>query len=348
MENPNPFPITEENFPQCWDYVDKRRRTARKKARIFKTGSFLSGLTFLLLVIYSGHGLLYTYLNGKYCEFLAWVPYFSDSWQIVSSTLLNPEAPWYINLLPLLLASYSAADLVFLAVALVLLLLYHPLKKKLPQEGTQQEKAKQMTLQASKAYWSARQIKAHTSTVCIVLLYVSLAWIFMLFTFYMEDAFEVRSMLSVSWSNSAELNLNLIIIGICAVYAPFDYLRSLIVYLPLRYSIPYSFVVDVERYYVLSNCKESQSPEQLREQALELEGHSAYAKAKELLLQAACLGDVPAMEHYARHCLIAKQEPAARYWLEACTASGQASPEAEKMLKRMKWHLKHKARYLNA
>ena len=70
-------------------------------------------------------------------------------------------------------------------------------------------------------------------------------------------------------------------------------------------------------------------------QALAQEKAGAYPKAAALFLEAAHGGDVTAMEHYARHCLISDSRVPAGYWLKRCVASGCASKNARKMLRRL-------------
>lgn len=65
-----------------------------------------------------------------------------------------------------------------------------------------------------------------------------------------------------------------------------------------------------------------------------------------MLAEAAHDGDVEAMEHYARHNLIAHFKDPARYWLEKAIDSGNASQWAIKTIRHMKWHLNTKAVYL--
>ncbi len=117
-----------------------------------------------------------------------------------------------------------------------------------------------------------------------------------------------------------------------------------------RYPVPYSFVAQIEYYSVfaeedISGLTQEEAAEK-RGRALELEGYRAYAKAKELFLEAAHGDDVPAMEHYARHCLIQHEKDPARFWLERCAESGQASEEVQKILKRLKWRRKVQLSYL--
>lgn len=72
----------------------------------------------------------------------------------------------------------------------------------------------------------------------------------------------------------------------------------------------------------------------------------AYGKAKELYAQAAHSGNADAMEHYARHWLIMNAKDPARYWLQKCVDTRNASQGAVKNLRRMKWGRKAAPKYI--
>lgn len=229
----------------------------------------------------------------------------------------------------------------------IILLLYHPFKRKPPLEKTRAEQAELLVEMAKQAHILSTHTKPQVPMGTLVLLYIGVTAIVLVFGVHLNNAALFQSLLTNKYS--ADYGLNMILFGMlcCCIFVPLDYLRALTTGLFIRYPIPYSFVVEVEAYHVLTdkNLSEAQAA-QLREEALALERIQAYPRAKALLLKAAHLGDVSAMEHYARHCLIAHQHLPARYWLEKCIASAGASPEAQKMWKQIKRHRRIDVRFL--
>lgn len=354
-----PFPITSENFEESWRYVDAQRRTARKKARITKTAGFFSSVALAVCTIFCANGLILRHLEGVYCRHLQKLRWFIKLWQQVSDLLLKSEGSWQTEALILLAASCAVSLAVFSAVMLVILILYHPLRKKLPVNETRAEQAQQLVSLSQRAYWSAAQVKPHVSMGGLVFFYLAVACVILYFVLKVNNAEQMQEMMTTSLFTDYGLNVNLFIIGCCVLFIPVDYVRALLTGLLVHCTIPYTFVMEVQTFAVFAGkehdgltrevwMEQSRAvASQTQEQALELERIQAYRKAKELLLEAALCGDVPAMEHYARHCLLDHQDYAARCWLERCLDSGAASEDAKKMLRRLKWGRKHKVRYLH-
>ncbi len=356
MKTTVPFPVTEENFVQCWEYVDTRRRTARKMSVIAKTGKFLINLLLLWMLIFIACGLLYAHVDSPFRGF--WENLFPfPYWEAVSARLLTPGASLWDDLIRLVPAAYLAAIAAFVLLAGCIHLVYHPAKKQLP-EGTYAEKAELLAKQAQEAWSASFSTKISPSMVATMLAVVTLCLLLFAYVIITNDSEGVTELLSQFPFKSYDVN--------CLIYVLVFYFISnavcspllLITYPLYRYKFPYDLQVQAE-YAAICAREEVQelTPEALaekraadaaktREDALALEKEQAYKLACQMLHQAAICSDIPAMEHYARHCLLNYRNTTARYWLEKAVSSGEASPQAKKMLLRLRLHLRHDVQYL--
>lgn len=376
MKQRLPSPITRQNFEETWNIVESERRTAKKKYITTKIASFFSNMVFAVLILIAGNGLIHDHLTGSYCDFLETVPYLLPVWEKMSGMVLKPD--WSITLqiaVPLFLV-YLICFAVCGIFVLIVMGIYHPFKRQLPA-GSDQENASQMLTMAIDARRYARRSGANGSMVwalvfmmfqfCLIALYWllglkdlgSLVEIITGPILKLLEPYLITSLAQASAQSALFMPaLMVLILGIYLAYALTNYLHALSVQFMYKYNVPYSFVAEVEYYYTFADeeteglteeeiqSKRRENAESKRTEALELERIGAYGKAKELLAAAAHGGDAAAMEHYARHWLIAGAKDPGRYWLEKCVASGQASTEAQKNLKRLKWHRKVTTRYL--
>lgn len=351
-----PFPITEENLPECWEYVDKRRRIARKMSAIAGIGKFVINLLFLWILIFIACGLLYERVDSPFREFwesLFLFPY----WEAVRAQLLIPGDSIWADIGRLVPTAYLLSAVAFLLLAVCIHLLYHPFKKKMP-EGTYAENTDLLAKQAQEAREASYSTRSSTSIAATLLAVVTIFFILFGFTIYVQDAPYITALLTIFPTKDYQTNC---LIYVLILYAISDIVCSILMFITLpiyRYEFPYDFVVQAEQaaIYAWENTQDL-TPEELaekrtadavklRKEALELEKENAYNVAKRMLLQAAICSDVPAMEHYARHCLLSHMNSSAGYWLKKAVASGEASPEAKKMLLRLRLHLRHNVEYL--
>lgn len=356
MKKTSPFPITETNFQECWEYVDKHRRTARKKAAIAKIGRFSINLLFLWMLIFIACGLLYKWGESPFREFWEWLFLF-PYWEAVSSRFLVPGESIFADIGRLASVAYLLSAATFLLLAVVVRLLYHPIKKKLP-EGTYAEKTELLAKQAQDARNASNQTRIDTSVVASVLAVFTLFGLLMAYAFYTEDAAAITELLGTFPTKDYQSNS---ILYVLILYCVCDIVCTplLLVTLPIyHHEFPYDLVVEAERtaFYAREDLQDLTAEElaekraadavKLREEALELEKQNAYGVAKRMLLQAAICSDVPAMEHYARHCLLSHMKDSAKYWLKKAVASGNASKKAKRMLLRLRLRMRHKEVYL--
>ena len=346
MKQQFPFPISEETLQPCWEYMDRRRRHIRVRSITAKFGGFLSNLVFLFCLLFSVNGLILRHFSGSYCFYLRELSFFMGPWKKVS-TLLIPGASLESDLVRLLLLSYLAAIAVFLIVFLLDTALYHPRKRSVPQEPYP-ESAQQLAALTKEAW--AQTFKTHisSSVVSILLLIIAAFVLFFGYTFYLEDATIAQSLLSRFPTSDMGTN-SVLYVFFAYILGHFLCLPVVLLTRPLYYSrLDYDLVANAEAAAlfageptegmtedaILQRRRDNAAP--LREEAIHAEEKNGYRIAKELFLKAALGGDVPAMEHYARHCLLDHRKAPARYWLDKAAASGEISPEG----KNMRWRLK--------
>ena len=354
MEELYPVPVTDKNFEEVWESVDWVRRNARRKRLICRFGGTCSNLCFLVLALIGGNGLICDLFPGSYRDFLMTMTWFTKFWEKVSFWLPAYSDDPALHIFLILATVFGLSWLVCFLFSLLIRLLYYPLRKKLPS-GSAKERASQLLTRAREAYQTASGTKPSVAAGTI-LFFIAAFVILAAYIFYLNS----QSTLDTSNVYASGTDYALVLLGLSALYALCNWLLTLTTRFLYRIKLPYSFVADVEQYYVFAGEKiTAANPAELarkrkadavqkRQQALEQEKISAVGRAAELLLEAAHGGDAPAMEHYARHCLIAHRPTQARYWLERCAATGEASSHARKMLRRMKLHLRVDARFLKS
>jgi len=251
------------------------------------------------------------------------------------------------DLLRLLLLSYLAGIAVFLLLFLLTVLLYHPRKRALP-EGSYPERAQQLASLTRKVWKQTFKTHISSSVVSILLVIMAAFVLFFGYTFYLEDANTASTLLSRFPTSDGPTNAML--------YVFFSYfighllcLPMLLITRPLYFAtLPYELVAKTAAAALFAGeAADGMSEEDItrqrlenaisfREEAIKAEYRNGYQIAMDLFLKAALCGDVPAMEHYARHCLLDHQKEPARYWLDRAAASGEISPEGKDMRQRLK------------
>jgi len=349
MKKEIPYPVSEDNFSHCWEYVDKHRRIARKQAAVARTGGFLVTLFFLLALVLFGAGLLSQELGGTFGKF--WENFLCyELRQKTANFVLKAGDDLSSCIVKLVCFSYLISFLLFAALAVIIWLLYHPRKNKLPA-GTYEENIALLAKKSQEARDYSYKTRISASVTSSV---IAIAAIFVLFTAYvidLNDAAAMNKLLTIFPTSDITSNCLLYVLFL---YLVFGLVGSVLVFITrpvYRYDFPYDLVVQAQRASLVAQAQISddsrlEKAAALRDEAIETERSGAYTSAKELFHKAAILGDVTAMEHYARHCLLNRMNDSARYWLKEATASGQVSPRAKKMLLRMNLRLRHSEEYL--
>jgi len=369
-------PITAENFPENWKTVDSERRTAKKKSVATRIASFFSNMVLTVMSLFAINGLIHDNFKGSYCDYLEEVPYLLPIWDKVSSYFLKPEHNWYIQILLTALVVYGSCFLVCGLFVLLVQILYHPRKRPLPNL-TPKENASQMLAMARDARRFANRTGSRNHVFWALMFMIGQFALLSLYTVMREGTFErilqlltspimkllepyMRNNMMRGGAEGALIMPALMIscLGMYLAYALIGLIHSLTVNFMYHYKVPYSFVAEVEYHSVFADeetCGMSQEEietnrsdkaMQWLEQALEYEKICAYGKAKQLYAQSSHCGNPDAMEHYARHWLIANAKDPARYWLQKCVDTGHASDTAVKNLRRLKWHRKIQSKYL--
>ena len=348
--------VSPENIEQCWYSIDRLRRKSRLMGAISRIGGFFANLVLLFALIIAVNVLIRLNFEGSYPAFLSTIPGFLQLTELLSLHILNPGDSLQLQALKLAGVVYAVAILVFLLLSLLIRFFYHPLKKQLPG-GIYSEQAAALAAAAREARTYSCKTRLSPFMGCIILAIVAVAVLFLAYIVYFNDAERMKALLRIFPTRDESLNCTLYAM---TLYIPFGISSWLLLVLTrwiYRYDFPYALMVQAETSAIFAQeetdglseealaDRRRADAEKIREEALAMELEHAYFRAKSLLLKAALCGDVPAMEHYARLCLLDHMNDSARYWLDRCVESGEASMEAKSMLKRMKLKLRHNVRY---
>lgn len=369
-------PITAENFEENWNIVDSERRTAKKKYIMTKVASFFSNMVLTVLTLFAVNGLIHDHMSGSYCDFLETIPYLLPTWEKVSGFFLKPDQSWQVQVLLTALVVFAVSFLVCGLFVLIVLAIYHPFKRPLPTL-TNKENAEQMLSMArdarrfanrsgdrGNAFWAMIFMIAQFALVALYaliglgtvdsMMQVFTAPFMKLIAAYVKDEFMFVNVQSSMFLPAVMLEC----LGMYLAYALIGTIHALTVNIMYRYKVPYGFVAEAEYHHVFADEETGEmTPEEIQvkrvetaqewlSKGLEMEKISAYGKAKEFYAQAAHSGNAEAMEHYARHWLVMNAKDPARYWLQKCVATGNASETAVKNLRRLKWRRKVQAKYI--
>lgn len=369
MKRNYPTQISQDNFEAVWSFTDHEYRQAKKKYVTTKIAPFFSNMVFALLIVFAGNGLVYNHAFGSYRAFLREIPYFEPTWKLLSGPFLKYGQSWQIQLTVTAVLIYLICFLICGVFVLLVTAIYHPKKHKLPTSSAKENASQLLTfVKEARRYANNSGDRGSTFWTLIFMLIV-----FSLFSFYsIAKLRTVDNMICTfvpgydpTSLTDAMTGLPLMLIFMMLYgfllfigYSILNLIHAMSVQFMYKYTLPYSFVADVEYYYTFADeeieglteeeikAKRKEAAEAKRIEALDLERIGAYGKAKALLAEAAHGGDVAAMEHYGRHWLVVGAKDPGKYWLQKCVDSGEASEYAVKTLKRLKWHLKYQAKYL--
>ncbi len=369
-------PVVSGNFEENWKIVDAERRTAKKKYITMNVASFFSNMVFAVLTFFSVNCLIHDHMKGSYCDYLEEIPYALPIWEKVTSLFLKPGQCWQLQVGLTALVVYAICFIVCGLFVLLVLALYHPSKKDIPTESPRENAAQMLTMARDARRYANRTVtngSAFWALLFMIAQFVLVAMYYAMGYGTMESMLELSTSFIVNLlkpyiSNEMTLmniqsgmfmpSLMLISFAMYLAYAFVNLLHALSVQFMYRYKVPYSFVADVEYYLVFAeedfgtmDEEEKQKllaerAEAIIEKATEMELLCAYGKAKELFAQAAHSGNASGMEHYARHWLIINAKDPARYWLQKCVDTGNASETAVKHLRRLKWRRKIRVQYM--
>lgn len=348
-----PTPITAENFPNVWLTVDSYRTRAKQRCIGCIVSLWTGGIIFLALLLTGMGGILYEYGVTPFYDLLRRIPGFETLWSVMGWLHVGPGVMLW-DFLTLVLMLYWITMAVMALFYGLIQLVYHPKTRPIPEDSPKDNAAELLYL-ARDTMEAAANIHPK-------------GWFVFPFSFFLAELAFLILCILVSGdpapvmkrilTPSTALNYMLVFLsttgGFTAIYGLLVYA----LWCFCRMKLPYSFVADIECYSIFAGEKAGKLsyPELLARRkekasktcqaALAAEKSGAYGKAATLFLEAAHGGDVSAMEHYAWHCLISDSPVPAEYWLRRCTASGEASKNAKKLLRRLRMGVNTGAAYL--
>ena len=333
-------PVTAENDRDVWYLVDHYRIQAKKNRIICMICPWLGGMLFLPLFLLVLLNTLHAYEIQPFAGLIGLLPIVEPTLNmthILIPRLNEGFIPDFFFGLGILCA---VMGLILFLLELLISLIYHP-KRRLIPEGSPKERASSLLANARETMEIAARIRPG-------------GWLFFLFAFFLaEFAFlalcilcggDPAALFARYLTGSTPFNYLIVFLISTVVYGLAWGALVLLLWLFCRVKLTYSFVADIECYSIYAGGKAGKltpeerlsRAEEKRKEALELEKSGAYPKAAALFLEAAHGGDVPAMEHYARHCLISDSRIPAEYWLKRCVSSGRSSKNARRMLRRLR------------
>lgn len=339
-----PVPVTAENDSDVWYLVDRYRVQARKNRVICMICPWLGGLLFLPLYLLVLLSTLHTYEIQPFADLIGLLPLADPVLEVTHLLIPRLNEGFILDFFFGLGVLCALMALVLFLLELLISVIYHPKKRPMP-EGSPKERASSLLANARETMETAARIRPG-------------GWLFFLFLFFLAE-FSLLALCILYGGNpaaffaryftgSTPLNYLIVFFIGTGVYGMVWGALVLLLWCFRRMKLPYSFVADIECYTIYAGEKAGKLPrEELlanrlakaeikRKEALDLEKSGAYPKAASLFLEAAHGGDVPAMEHYARHCLISDSRIPAEYWLRRCVSSGGSSKNARRMLRRLR------------
>ena len=324
---------------------------------IARIGGFFSNFLLLFALVVAANALIWLNFQGSYPDFLSIVPGFLKLMELLFLYVLKPGDSVQIQALKLVAVVYAATILVFILLSLLVRLFYHPLKRQLP-EGAYTDQTAALAAAAREARDYAYRTRLSPSMASIMIIIFSIVILFLAYIIYVDDPEMIKAVLRIFPTQDEYVNCSLYAL---ALYLPCGISSWLLLTLTrwiYRYDFPHDLLAQAESAVLFAQEEtEGLTPEEivaqrkeraasLRDEAIELEKELGHQKAMKMLHEAALLGDIPAMEHYGRHCILTHLDDSARYWLRKALDSGEAGKDTRKMLLRLQLHLNHNVSYL--
>lgn len=337
-------PITAENFPNTWLAVDTCRIRAKKRRAGCILSLWAGGISLLSLLVIGICGIFYEYGIRPFYDLILLLPGFEALWPAMDWLIARGPGGALGDFLTLLLVLYWITLAVMALFYLFSQLLYHPKPRSVPEESPK-DSAAGLLANGRETMEIAADIHPR-------------GWFTFPFAFFLVQLGFLTACILLSgdpapllkryMTPSTALNYMLLFVGATGGFAAVYGLLVYALWCFCRIRLSYSFIADIECYYIFAGEKAGKLTygeilERRKEKAaktcltaLAAEKSGAYGKAAAMFLEAAHGGDPSAMEHYARHCLISGSPVPAEYWLRRCVATGNASKNAKKMLRRLR------------
>lgn len=339
-------PVTDANWTDCWKYVERKYGQAKRSFLIGKLVGILGELAFLICMLFITIGGIYTANIPVINEFLDSIPHLIPLWEKFCGFLFKPGMAGYVKVILVFLSAYAVPLALCIALTVLVYILYHPIAKK-PGEDIKQN-ASTMAERAQKAKRFCNRAKNNIATACDILYLVLIAALFTVIILANLGKTDVVKTVSEIFPIDNVMVVTFVVFAVFCCYSVFDNIFCQITKWLFFCKIPHSLLADTARFRLYAGeSNEGVSEEELaakyladakekRAKALELEKDGEFARAKLQLLEAALAGDPVAMDNYARHCIIARHNEEAIYWLQRCVETGEADEVTVKRLKDMK------------
>lgn len=361
--------IPQDDPAKAWSLVDTVRRTAKKKYITAQFASFFSNLVFAAMTLVAGNGLLCEGVGGGYRNAMQHIPQLLLLWERLSGLYRHLCPNFAVLIVVTALLLYSVCFCVNALLVLLVTAVYHPRPMAFPEEETQAATQKLLGLARDSRRYSLR-IDGSNGAMVWSLLFM-LAQLVVFTVYVIAELGNVGALMELVTKPAMTLlepvltsemayygtqnalftpSIALFVLGLYFVYAAANRLHMLSVQFLFVYRVPYSFVAQAEYLHIFNGQEADTAADngpRLLAEALEFERLGAYGKAMQLLAEAAHSGNCDAMEHYARHWLVAGSPDPAKYWLEKYVAqSDSPTSQAVQNLRRLRWRKRVQAAYL--
>lgn len=338
-------PVTKENYLELWRCVWRKYGQAKHSMVTGKLIGIFGELTFLACMLFVTIGMFYSIQIPVICDFLDKIPYLIPMWQKFSGWLFQPQMIPPVRIVIAIGVCFGAGMAVSAALAIAVLVLYHPIPRK--PSGDPIKDAATMSEKIHKARIYRNRAKNNIALFCDIMYLVLLAALLTAVILLNLDKTDVIGQISKVFPINNMVVLIFTIFATFFCYSALDTWFFAIVKLFFYCNIPVRIMADADRFKLqvadLDTLPEEELSEKWAKEAVEkrikgldMEKGGEFARAKQLLLEAALAGDAPAMDHYARHCIIQRQNEEAIFWLQSCVDTGKADDVTKKRLKDMK------------
>lgn len=307
--------LTNDNFKEMWEQADKKYRYSKKCVVIEKFINIICAMVFAVGVIYMIVNFL---LNHAINEMLSSKPFLKD-----------------IGL------CYLVSLGLALAWTLLVHIIYHPFKAKYAEDDLDAN-IKVMAEMLDNTRKNVLKAKGSVSKIAVLIYFFSISVAILFSLFGVWDIFKLEAL---QGNNNIKVTFQvagIMVGGFVVLYlnhAVFNLLTRILYYC----TASYDGVVQLEYFRLsreidfenLSDEEKNKLSEECLADGIKAHDENAYERGQELLLKAAFMGNVSAMDRLAYKYSMMDNEATA-YWYSKCLESGNALEGTKKRLKAAK------------
>lgn len=235
-------PITSENFPQVWQYTDRKLRFGKKTAAIRSVVPWISCPLFFCVFVVLSFGVLYTMCGELIHAFVAQFDLGVSIWTQFEQKVLASCATEVQRIVRCLLLLYAVPFCASVPAAALILLVYHPFAQGLPT-GSDLANAKSLSAHARHARSYAERTYPKCLAFFSVLFAVSCGAAFMALLLYSMDQRDNSSFdFTVNWQFFGAIALTFILYRLSNI--PLTLMLKVLHFCPF----PKSLVPDIDAY----------------------------------------------------------------------------------------------------